>query len=756
MATRQRRPPGLEDIIKEYGTIRSEDEKRSRHQEFLDRLNASVGTTNPVLKMPKGCLPGLLTAGGKLLGDFVRMRPSTVSIELHWSSLTPAGFVHLIDGLLASKGNSQLKSLQFNMLRIDDAGLSKICELLSGHPSLKNLALSGMALTDDNTDTLFRAVRDSKIEKLMFSNNKLEGFSFVDHRDAVATNFKNLFWIDLSGNPLDDNEAIPRLIEMLTANRKLYVRSDVDRSNPRRQELLNLSLSNLNDNYIPSRVMAASADVANLLMVYEQFAGAIRGLPPTPTVNNTVADESLRILTEQVRALADQMEAERRSHSAELIRLNGISERYDDLLRNFNGFTEQHRIVVNHLEDLGSRLQETTSRGHEVEETVFTLTMDLRRCEDTVRVLDNEIKRVASEMAMEVVAQMESMMDGYSSNTPAARFSELSPIQQAYVIHFRKTIVEMFCAARVINSGLVQGKAQSGGTVQTILRIAEHLTPVGGGGFYLLSCIVSKVNNAIVRQRMRRLASLGTTEVDVVKLADEISIKLVTKVEIVPNPVDHSVVRTLLEYAEDVIEMAVAGGGAIESSAVESKLFDHISDAVSSSVVTDDRAALPTDEAAMIQRAAKDANALLAKAVKINTSTVNKNQLFLFAFPTITVIRDVYSGLLKKFWEDNAGQLDFSRVTINEAKKKKFFALLGSCFHQHANLAADAFGLTVSLPFVVEKLVSCVESFEFDGVRGVFYLKNSSSPHVSFRNHIFDVRESFSEHIRKGFENMDA
>ena len=756
MATRQRRPPGLEDILKEYGSIRLEDDKRSQHQQFLDRMNAAVGTSNPIIKMPKGCMPGLCTAGGKLLGDFVRMRPSTISIELNWSSLTPEGFIHLMDGLLESKDKSQLGSLQFNMLRVDEVGMQKLFQFLNGHPSIKKLALSGMALTDIHTDALFTSVQDSKIEKLLLTNNKLEGFSFVDHKDTIATHFPNLFWIDLSSNPLDDIESIPKFIELLTANKKMYVRSDVDRSNPKRQELLNLSLSNLHYHYIPSKVMAARADVLSLLKIYDEFSGADRDLPAAPRSGSAVADESLQILTNRVKALADQMETERLSHSAELIRMNGISDKYDELLKNYNELSDQHRIVVNHLEDLGGRLQDTTTRGHEVEETVFALAADLRRCEDNVRVLEAELKRVASEMAMEVVSQMEAMMDSYSSNSTTAKFASLTPLQQAYVIHFRKTVVEMFCAARVINSGLVQGKAQSGGMVQTILKIAEHLTPIGGGGFYLLSCIVSKVNNSVVQQRMRRLASLGTTEVDVVNLADEISVKLVDKVVIVPNPVNNSVVKLLLEYAEDVIDLAISGGGVIEAGAVENKLFDHISNAVSSSVVTDDRRSVPADEAFMIQRATKDANALLAKAVKINTSTVNNDQLFLFAFPTMTVIGDVYAESLKRFWEANATSLDFSRLTIKDAKKKKFFALLGSCFHQHAKLAADSFGLCVEMSFVVEKLADCIGTFEQDGQRGVFYFKSPGNPHVSFRNHIFENKEAFSEHIKIAFETMDS
>ena len=310
----------------------------------------------------------------------------------------------------------------------------------------------------------------------------------------------------------------------------------------------------------------------------------------------------------------------------------------------------------------------------------------------------------------------------------------LTEAQRHYVLAFRKIVLGMFCAARVIQTGLVSAKTPTS-KVSSVLNMVSRMTPIGGSALFLLKCMVDKVDQAVMERRINRIASLGTMESEVATLADTISSRIVFSVHAKPHKASHGILASMLSLAEDVTAVIIGAVAAddIPSFQIETTLFDHMSNAIVDTLVADDELRVEEDKL-MAKRGEKDANALIAALSKQNSVDLSTGKLFILAFPTATLLSDIYDELLRRFHNDNPNGQPLHFATTNVKKRKLFYRRLLTGFYCAANdvmdLLSDRDG-NINPVHVFADAIAAIEIIQ-DGqqsVKGLFYWKDRSSIH---------------------------
>jgi hypothetical protein len=307
----------------------------------------------------------------------------------------------------------------------------------------------------------------------------------------------------------------------------------------------------------------------------------------------------------------------------------------------------------------------------------------------------------------------------------------LTEAQKHYVLAFRKVTVGMFCAARIIQTGLVSARTPESG-VSSVLNMISRMAPIGGSAIFLLKCLVDKVNQAVMKRRIARIASIGSTESEVATLADSISTKIVFSVHAKPHKASHRILASMLSLAEDIASIAinVVSGDDVESFQIESTLFDHMYSANVDTAVPDDQLDVEEHQL-MANRGEKDANALIAALSKQNSVGVSLNKLIILSFPTATTVSEIYDELLRRFHQKNQNGEPLEFATTNASKKKMFFHRLLTGFYRAADDVAPLLFDCEGKVNPIHVFVDAIESIETirDGttVTGLFYWKDMSS-----------------------------
>ena len=111
------------------------------------------------------------------------------------------------------KLQSQMGDIDLSSKNITDNHSMQLCQLIKSHAStgVTNLDLSSNKITDNGIVNICKAINDTQIERLVFSNNKLTDKCTEVISGALMRN-KNLKTLNLMGNQINNRVSKNKLI----------------------------------------------------------------------------------------------------------------------------------------------------------------------------------------------------------------------------------------------------------------------------------------------------------------------------------------------------------------------------------------------------------------------------------------------------------------------------------------------------------------------------------------------------------------
>lgn len=218
----------VDDIFEEFCKI-PRWEKANHIEEYLDKLDAcETPQTINRDNMPLA----LSDSGGKLLGEFLRRRPSIKEINIpnHQMRLSTKpdcddGWNAFLDALAETKASANLQVLNLSLSLYSSEMLLLLGKkVLCDHPSLRTLHLNSCGLKDCDINTLEPYLRMPSLRSLSFRSNRIKGECFEALVERLKESCPHLTELDLTTCNFDGAAYSPMLIEWLRSNPHLHIK----------------------------------------------------------------------------------------------------------------------------------------------------------------------------------------------------------------------------------------------------------------------------------------------------------------------------------------------------------------------------------------------------------------------------------------------------------------------------------------------------------------------------------------------------
>ncbi len=269
-------------------------------------------------------------------------------------------------------------------------------------------------------------------------------------------------------------------------------------------------------------------------------------------------------------------------------------------------------------------------------------------------------------------------------------------LEVAYILAFRKTIVSTFGVASDISTGLMEGKPPNS-FFSNILRIMSNINIMGSGAaFNLLAHMNDSVNKHLLKKQMEHIDDLGTVYPEGVGvLADKLSCRLIKHLDL-NNPVEDSVLKNVIDISEQMTAPLATSSDSLTLEDIlqteEMTFYQILGASLLKQVMPSLQAKSQSnnDQVVMEDRAIQDANMLLTAVAKRGVPKLDKaceERLFLYAFPLIAIVNNIYKKMLEIVYEQeklSGANIALEELKTNQEKHQTFCAWLANSFHHYA------------------------------------------------------------------------
>lgn len=724
--------PTIQDILNDFGrlTKRRKIAELSNYQKKLE--DAYVAGERKIVFGASSY--GLQNPGGLLLGEFLRrhfdMHEVSVPGNMFYNPESPdeqSGFESFITGLVETRKIGCLRVLDLSNSEYLPEQLQALAQkVVSGHPSLTTLKLDATLFTDRHLSAMLPHLASEKLQIISLRYNHLLGSNFVKLVDQLLRACPALNCLDLTANKVLP-ENMPPFIRLLTENKQMFVRLG------RNADILNLSLKNQYQYFIPSRI---SIMLMQFDALQERCTRIEMRIEDIEIPQDADARAQIRVLETRFQRLMEQMNTNQGEVIHRLLNLDmiqdGYSRRIDELDSEFSQQKRQLDIFRSHISDLHAMTESTQTQISELE-TRLTLTesTDQGLYDDILKLKQTLIKHSESiedlEDAFSILQTLQEELARLSALAPTSLIasglsSDISSEQMLYQQHFKKMLVRMHMTAMVVSTGLIKINASGkAGKAAHVLNALSGFAPLGTGiGVKMLAYCLQAADQNLVMQRMERLSDLGSASDDVAHLSEQLSPRLVRCLSIENRVQDHHMAK-LLSATGDVVESLVQNGfyGALM------QVFEMTADTVVDAVIG------PMDPSNIEKRAEQDAQLLLAAIAakglpESDCRTIDIDRLFLYAVPLLTVVDALFLRILTEFCQQH--DCETKDLHINSRKRQQFYGNITESWHANAAFVSDSLEETDKREALVNSIAQGFFSKRHpDDSVGVFYFREQNN-----------------------------
>lgn len=677
---------------------------------------------------------GLQNPGGHLLGVFLQRHPDIevirVPSNMFYNPLLSSetdGFQAFILGLMATRTAGKLRVLD---LSSSEYLPEQIAELMStvieNHPSLLVLNLNAAELSDEHLAAIIPHLSSPVLQELNLRMNQFTGEHFVALSASLINHCTALRLFDLTANPVLATNIV-HLETILQRNRQLFIRL------PQYPQIQTLSIHNHYDFFVPSRTAIMMRQFDALESKFAQFEFRIQSLPDNP--EDAGARQSIQQLEARLKhlsmtveenkdALSHQLLMQDRAQTTQvrtieqrLLRHETRQDAFEDSLERQREQSADLRGLIEstyaQMSELETRLTLSETGDRELSSHLVALKHTLAQHADSIDTLEESIDILQS--LQEKLTHLEELFSATLSSELDSVSEDLTPEQLAYTLHFKKILVRMHLTAMVISTGLINlnttGKLGKAGQV---LNAISSSVPLGVGfGLKIMAYCLQTVDKAIAMRRFERLSQLGNDQMDVVRLSEQLSKRLIRCLNIDNTVKEHHMMKLLSGSGE--IALALVDNGFYGAL---TQVFEMAVDPVIENAVGN------ADISTMEKRAEQDANLFLAAVAEqeiMLSSSGDFNRLFLYAVPLLTVVDRVFFLIVDKFCQKQS--CEPKNLSINAKKRGIFYGNVTKSWHQHASFVAESLEDTSQRDHFTNDIA---QNFT-DRTSGVFYFKDTTS-----------------------------
>lgn len=673
---------------------------------------------------------GLQNPGGYLLGTFLQRHPDIEIIRvpgnMFYNPLTPSeteGFSAFVEGLVATLTAGKLRVLDLSDSEYLPEQLAELtAKVIANHPSLMTFSLNAVKLTEEHLAGMIPHLNSAVLQELNFRMNQLTGENFVDLSGSLINNFPALRLFDLTANDVLATHVSP-LETVLRHNRQLFIRL------PKYSQIQTLSLQNHYDFFVPSRIAIMMQQFDALELRLAQSELRIQSLSEDMETREKIKQLETRLtkvsvtIEENKATLLEQLAKQDAVQTEHIGLIEKTLSRHEKQIDTLEDYLEGEHIklvelremvesVHGQIRELETRLTLSETNDHQLSSELVALKQTIALHAESIDILEESLEIL--QPLQERLTQLEKESTVLSP-THVDGLQELSSEQLAYAQHFKKILVRMHMTAMVISTGLINiattGKLGKAGQV---LNAISSSVPLGVGlGVKMLAYCLQTADSAIAMRRMERLSQLGNDHVEVIRLSEQLSGRLIRCLNIDNTVKEHHMIKLLSGGSDIALALVDIGFYGALTQVFEMAVNPMIEETVGSDNIT-----------AMEKRAEQDANLFLAAVAEhdiLTTSSRDFDRLFLYAVPLLTVVDHVFFLILDKFCQQE--HCEQKSLSMNTKKRGIFYGNVTKSWHQHASFVAESLEDTSKRDRLTQ---DAVQAFS-DRASGVFYFKEATT-----------------------------
>lgn len=724
----------ISEILIDFSRLSKLQRKRN-YVEFQEKLQEAYASGERKLIFNEGTATGLGSLGGVLLGEFLRYHPDMEEITLlshhFYNPLAPKeveGMQAFIEGLVETRNAATLRVLDLsNSEYLSEHWVALTETVVRDHPSLSVVKFNGTRLNDDNLARIIPYFSSTSLQELWLRHNRLEGNSLANFTHQCRSQCPQLALLDFTSNNISLGNT-QYLKQWLRDNTNLFIRY------PQDVEVMQLSLENLYQGYVPSRVSVMMQQFDLLVEKFAELEFRINRLPSVP--EDTDARAKIRVLEQRMVVVTQTIEENFVKQNARFDRIDIQLEKQNHHLIHIQTALTEFRSMVTSAQ---VQLQALEKRLTLDEAEDKTLRDDILHLQQTIAIHQDKISEL--EEALPLLQELQDRLADFFASPSQATTLAFVGDEAIYAAAFKRALVSMHMTSMIASTGIFQiTTTGTTGKAGKIINACSSAIPLGIGiGFKILGYCLQSIDQTITQRRLQHLSELGTMPEDIARLSDQLSQWLV-RCRSIENKVQARHMEKLFSSATDMAD-AISGngfyGGLVQ--AIETIIVDPSIDAV-----------FAQGEASVDiqQRAEQDAGVLLAAIAQesVPKKTVapggamnlDIDRLFLYAMPLVTVVNHVYLKILSDFCQLQG--CASTSIHINKKKQGKFFGNIAQSWHEQAEEVRESLIDNTRRSVFIDVMASTFSEKEHvDGTKGVFYFKNNlvlmGTHHVSWREH---------------------